>query len=71
MATLQQRLDEAEAAYHALMTGRREVTLAYQQGSGSRQVTYTMADRAALAGYIASLKSQLGIGRRRAIGVRF
>jgi exodeoxyribonuclease-5 len=61
-----------EAAYHLLMTGGKAVTLAYQQGTGNRAVTYTMADRAGLAGYIASLKRQLGQScGRRAIGLRF
>ena len=70
-ATLQQRLDEAENAYHQLQIGRTEVTVSYQQGTGARAVTYSQADRGALAGYIADLKRQLGMSRRRAIGIRF
>lgn len=70
-ATLQARLAEAEAAYHALVTGRREVSVSYTQGETTRSVTYTQADLARLAGYIMDLKRQLGLGRRRAIGVRF
>lgn len=71
-ATLQARLTDAEAAYHALMLGGKAVTLSYSQGNGTKAVTYTPADAARLAGYIASLQRQIGLtSRRRSIGVFF
>ncbi len=69
--TLERRLAEAQTAYHDLMTGQREVSLSYAQGDGMKSVTYTAMNLPALKAYIAELTSQLGIGRRRAIGVRF
>jgi hypothetical protein len=65
---LQSRLNEAESAYHALMTGKSAVQVAYENGSA----TYTQADKTNLRAYIQELKSQLGIGGgRSSINVRF
>jgi hypothetical protein len=58
MATLQEQLDEAEAAYHSLVIGKAVVQL---RDSNGEQVTYTQASRVALAAYIADLKRQLGL----------
>lgn len=70
--TLQARLAEAEAALHALATGRREVKVEFSMGDSSRAVTYTPADLPQLRAYIADLRRQLGQpSGRRAIGVRF
>lgn len=54
--TVQQRLDEARAAYHALMTGRsaREVV-----DTNGERVTFTAANKAHLYNYIRELESQL------------
>jgi hypothetical protein len=65
-ATLQARLEEAEAAYHQLRTGARRVRVKYE----GREVEYDPTNATDLAGYIAELKAQLGLRPRRAIGVR-
>jgi len=59
LATLQARLAEAELAYHALLTGTKEVSV--QQGSANAdfRVTYTETKAADLASYIDSLKAQI------------
>lgn len=54
--TLQDRLNEAEAAYHALVTGKAAVEL---RDSNGETVRYTAPNRAALAAYIADLKRQI------------
>lgn len=59
MATLQERLDEAEAAYHALQLGQSAVEVRDSDGSSVR---YTPANSGRLLAYIADLKSQLGTG---------
>ena len=64
---LRARLDEAEAALHDLMTGRREVSVAYD----GKSVTYSRTDVAKLRAYIAELKGKVGSGGRRPLGVRF
>lgn len=65
--TLQAQLNEAQAAYHQLMTGTAKVRVRY----GEREVEYTRAKAGDLAAYIAGLKQQLGLGGgRRAFGVR-
>jgi hypothetical protein len=56
MATLQERLDEAEQAYHELCIGKALVQF---HDSNGEQVTYNSASRAALAAYIADLKRQI------------
>lgn len=74
IATLQARLDEAETAYHRLMTGSLEESI----GLGDMQVRYTRADADKLAGYVSLLRADIasaggaggGTGaRRRAIAV--
>ena len=69
--TLQQWLCEAQTGRHELVTGRRAQMVAYGNGDGTKTVTYTRANLADLDNYIASLMAALGIGRRRAVGVRF
>lgn len=66
---IQALLDEAEAAYHRLITGT--TTVSTRDATG-RQVTYSQANAAALTAYIAGLKAQLGQrGGYRALRVRF
>lgn len=57
MAT-QQQLTEAEAARHALLTGKALVSL---NGPNGRQLQYAPADLAALETYIVQLKRELGL----------
>ena len=54
---LQTRLDEAEAAYHALMTGQ---AVAEFRDHNGETVRYTAANASRLLAYIQSLKMQLG-----------
>lgn len=69
--TLQAWLTEAIAARHALVTGKREVSVEFAMGDGSRKVTFTPAKLPQLNAYIASLQQQLGqASGRRAIGIR-
>lgn len=59
MATTEQLttwLSEAETAYHALQTGK---TVAKFRDSNGEEVTYTAANSARLAAYIANLKQQI------------
>ena len=70
-ATLTQRLSEAETALHSLMIGNNTTTVKLAMGDGAREVTYTPANRNDLKAYIQTLRGQLGLGGRRAIGVRF
>lgn len=58
MATLQERLDEAEAAYHDLAIGKSVVEL---RDSNNETVRYNIASISRLAAYIADLKRQLGV----------
>lgn len=64
LATLQQRLSEAQAAYHRLLTGTAVTTIKDQNGE---MVTYQAANSSKLAAYISALQDQinalLGIGR--------
>jgi hypothetical protein len=57
MAVTQTHLDEAEAAYHALLTGKAVTRFRDQNGES---VEYTQASRGQLAIYIEALKRQLG-----------
>lgn len=57
MNDLQKKLDEAEAAYHQLMMGQQVVMI---RDSNGEQIQYGMASATRLAGYILSLKVQLG-----------
>jgi hypothetical protein len=71
-ATLQARLDEAEAALHRLVTGSQVEELRLSAGEASRAGRYTPADVNELRAYIGDLRRQLGQPtRRRAIGVLF
>jgi len=67
LATLQARLAEAEAAEHALLTGRREISV----GHGDKQVTYTKVDLPTLQAYIQRLRGDIarlqGLRGRRPI----
>lgn len=54
MATLTERLAEAEAAYHDLQTGRMARVFVDQNGE---RVEYVAANRAGLAAYIRELKA--------------
>lgn len=56
MATLAERLVEAEAAYHDLVIGKAVVEVRDANGETLR---YTVANRAALAAYIEDLKRQV------------
>lgn len=72
LATLEKRLHEAETAYHLLMTGSKEVSVAIgDYGS----VTYNTSNIDKLETYIASLKAKIsrktGKPRRKAIFVEF
>jgi hypothetical protein len=61
MATVQQRLTEAEAAYHDLLTGKAVVEFRDQNGE---VVRYGQARKGDLAAYIERLKQQLAGGRQ-------
>lgn len=58
MAVTQTHLDEAEAALHALLTGKAVTRFRDQNGE---TVEYTSANRAQLSTYIESLRRQLGV----------
>jgi len=53
--TLQQQLDEAIAARHAIVVGKRAARITM----GERTVEYSEANLASLNAYIASLQAQL------------
>lgn len=68
--TLQDRLREAEGAYHALQTGQMAVSIT----KDGRTVQFSRANIHSLKAYIDELKSQLGMSntrRRPPAGVRF
>ena len=56
MATLAEQLVEAEAAYHALMTGEAVVEVRDSDGSSVR---YSASNASRLKSYIVDLKSQI------------
>lgn len=58
MATVQERLEQAEAAYHDLQTGRMARVFVDQNGE---RVEYNPTSAARLAMYINELKRQLGL----------
>ena len=62
-----QRLAELQAAKHALLTGTKEIEVTYN----GMVAKYQAVDLSRLDMAIMALKSELGLGRRRAIGVRF
>lgn len=67
--TTQQKLDEAEAAYHKLVTGRSVRVLVDRNGE---RVEYTLANRAALQAYIQELKNEIsGTNPAGPLGVMF
>ncbi|MEX2629497.1 MAG: gpW family head-tail joining protein [Tistlia sp.] len=69
MATVVERLAEAEAKLHDLELGQAEVEVRDADG---RSVRYTPATAAHLRAYIAQLRREAGGARRgRAIGFRF
>jgi septal ring factor EnvC (AmiA/AmiB activator) len=55
LATLQTRLTEAEAAYHQLALGTKEVEVEH----GDMRMKYTQATMEKLAAYIADLRAQI------------
>lgn len=59
MATLAERLAEAEAAYHTLQVGGAIARVRDQNGE---EIWYTAANAGRLLAYIADLKQQLGTG---------
>ena len=59
MATLQQQLDEAIAARHALAIGK---SVAQVRDSNGETITYTAANLTQLTAYIADLQRQIGGG---------
>lgn len=67
IATLRQRLNEAEEAYHKLAMGQSVVMLNYSI-DGSNQRQFNQASLPALETYIARLKVEIsrasGLGRR-------
>ena len=69
--TLQAWLSAAQNALATLMTGQMVATVAYQNGSGNRSVTYTKANIADLRAWIMELQTALGNARPRAVGVMF
>jgi hypothetical protein len=58
MATLQEQLIEAQAAYHDLLIGKAVAEFRDQSGE---VVRYTQADRRELNAYIADLKAQIAV----------
>lgn len=55
--TIQEKLADAEAKYHLLITGQMARVITDQNGEA---VTFTAATASRLAAYIADLKRQLG-----------
>jgi len=68
MATIADRLAEAESAYHDLMTGKAVVEVTDQNGE---KVVFHRASASKLAQYIQSLKTQVGSGNRGPMRVYF
>lgn len=70
MATLttQEKLDEAQAAYHQLVIGRAPSVVVEQNGE---RVEFTQANRAALQAYISDLIAQINGELRGPLGVMF
>lgn len=57
--TLVEKIADAETKYHLLVTGQAARVVTDQNGES---VTFTTANAARLAAYIADLKRQLGTG---------
>ncbi|WP_242137029.1 gpW family protein [Sphingomonas sp. TREG-RG-20F-R18-01] len=56
MATLTERLVEAEEAYHAVMIGRAPSVI---RDANGEEIRYSKADPTALLSYIAQLKNDI------------
>lgn len=56
MATTAEKLEEAQSAYHRLMTGTSAVQI---RDSNGDSITYTTANASRLKGYIAELKAEI------------
>lgn len=67
MGTLAERLAEAEAAHHELLTGRGVVEVTDSNGE---RVRYAQASIGRLAAYISDLRRQIG-GRGRVTTIQF
>lgn len=66
-AALQTALANAQQAYLDLSSGAKVATATYNQGDGTKSVTYTQASISNLVALIKQLQAQLGIisrGRR-------
>ncbi|MDE1905036.1 MAG: phage head-tail adapter protein [Rhodospirillales bacterium] len=70
-ATLTAWLAQAQAAYQALVTGAMSYRVSYNQGMGSREVTYQKANLADLRQWIGELQAALGQRTRQPLGVVF
>lgn len=57
-----QKLVEAEAALHRLLTGQQSASFSISSGGGSRSMTYTQTNIAQLRAYIAELKRAIAGG---------
>tara|TARA_Y100000034_G_C6838695_1_gene379237 strand:- start:472 stop:678 length:207 start_codon:yes stop_codon:yes gene_type:complete len=68
MATIQDRLTEAEVEYHALITGTKPRVVVDQNGE---RVEFTAANAGRLRQYIESLKAQLSSNRTGPMRVYF
>ncbi|KAA5603023.1 hypothetical protein F1188_20035 [Roseospira marina] len=66
-ATLRARLRALETAKYALLAGEAVASVSHD----GKSVSYSRGDLAAINAGIAEIKAQLGMGRRRAVGVRF
>lgn len=65
--TLAEKLADAKAAFHDLVTGKKPRVLVDQNGE---KIEFTVANRDALAAYIADLERQIsGSGGGRAVRV--
>lgn len=58
MATTEEKLEQAEKAYHDLMMGKSLVEF---RDSNGELVRYTPANAGRLAAYISGLKAELGL----------
>lgn len=68
MATLAEKLVEAESEYHALVTGNKAKVIVDQNGE---RVEFTATNSYLLAKYIEQLKRQLGTSSNRPMRVYF
>lgn len=60
-ADMQSRLSALQAAYFDLAAGGKIVTATYNQGDGTKSVTYTAADKADIYRAVLMLQKALGI----------